>query len=71
MFTSYTGLPAGVEEVELIERARQRAAFEASLPPINGADPQSFIIRRKMMEEQELREHDYRAEQIKKYVYHI
>jgi hypothetical protein len=62
----FIGLPARVEDVDLAERARQRAAFEASLPPINGADPQSFITRRKMMEEQELREHDFRAEHIKK-----
>ena len=34
------GLPASMEEVEMIERARDRKAFEASLPPMS--DPASF-----------------------------
>jgi hypothetical protein len=46
------GLPAGLAEVEMIERARAKRAFEASLPPIDGDDPKSFAIRRKLMAEQ-------------------
>eukprot|EP00741_Cyanophora_paradoxa_P003327 tig00000692_g3233.t1 len=48
------GLPAGMAEVEMIERMRAKRAFEASLPPIT--DEASLEMRRRMMEEQELRE---------------
>jgi len=47
-------LPAGLREVEMIERARQKRAFEASLPPIT--DEVSLALRRKMTSEQEIRE---------------
>eukprot|EP00736_Rhodelphis_marinus_P005056 Rmarinus@m.3830 len=58
------GLPAGLPEVEMIERARAKRAFEASLPPLN--DPAAFQLRRQMMEEQELAEWREREEEIEK-----
>ena len=56
-----TGLPAGLAEVKMIERARQKRQFEASLPPIT--DEASLLLRRKMMSEQELREWNVREEE--------
>jgi len=56
------GLPAGLTEVQMIERARQKREFEASLPPIT--DEASLNLRRKMMGEQELREWNVREEEI-------
>ena len=46
------GLPAGVAEVEMIERARKRRAFEASLPDI-AEDPEKW---KSMMERQQMEE---------------
>ncbi len=46
------GLPAGVAEVEMIERARKRRAFEASLPDIS-EDPERW---KAMMEKQQMEE---------------
>jgi hypothetical protein len=46
------GLPAGVAEIEMIERARKRRAFEASLPDIT-EDPDTW---RQMMEMQQMEE---------------
>ena len=56
------GLPAGLAEVEMIERMRQKRAFEQSLPPIT--DEASFELRRRMMEEQELLEWAEREKEI-------
>jgi hypothetical protein len=56
------GLPAGAAEVEMIERARAKRAFEQSLPPTT--DEASFQIRRRMMEEQETREWKAREAEI-------
>jgi len=56
------GLPAGLNEVKMIERARQKRDFEASLPPMT--DEVSLTLRRKMMGEQELRDWNVREEQI-------
>ena len=56
------GLPAGLHEVRMIERAREKRAFEASLPPMT--DEVSLALRRKMMSEQEMREWNVREEQI-------
>jgi len=58
------GLPAGLAEVEMIERARQKRDFEAALPPIT--DEASFELRKKMMEEQELKEWAHREAEIDK-----
>jgi len=56
------GLPVGLREVHLIERARQKKAFESSLPPLT--DEASFELRKKMMEAQERREHADREAEI-------
>lgn len=58
------GLPAGLAEVEMIERARQKRDFEAALPPIT--DEASFEMRKKMMEDQELKEWAHREAEIDK-----
>jgi hypothetical protein len=56
------GLPAGVAEVEMIERARDKRAWEASLPPLT--DPEQFQKRRIMMEAREKHEWQLREKQI-------
>jgi hypothetical protein len=43
------GLPAGMAELDMIERARVKRVWEASLPLVT--DPTSFARRLKMMEE--------------------
>lgn len=48
------GLPAGLAELEMIERARAKRAWEANLPPVT--DEKSFQRQMKMMEEMELAE---------------
>eukprot|EP01048_Picozoa_sp_COSAG05_P018739 COSAG05_NODE_2796_length_2628_cov_1.641360_1_plen_625_part_00 len=58
------GLPAGLAEIEMIERARAKRAFEASLPTLDGDDPKSFEVRRKLMAEQELKEWAEREKEI-------
>ena len=58
------GLPAGLAEVEMIERARAKRAWEATLPPLN--DLSQLDKRRKMMEEQERKEWAFREGEIKK-----
>ena len=61
--THESGLPAGLNEVQMIERARAKREFEASLPPMT--DEASLELRRIMMSEQELRDWTVREEQIK------
>ena len=56
--THGAGLPAGLAEVQMIERARQKREFEATLPPLT--DEASLALRKKMMGEQELREWNVR-----------
>jgi len=56
------GLPAGVAEVQMIERARDKRAWEASLPPLT--DPEQFNKRRIMMEAREKHEWKLREKQI-------
>lgn len=58
------GLPAGLAEVELIDRARARRSWEESLPPLN--DVSQLDKRRRMMEEMERKEWVYREEEIQK-----
>ena len=58
------GLPAALPEVIMIERMREKRAFEASMPPLN--DVSQREKRRKMMDELELREWSYREEEIAK-----
>ncbi|EGD83678.1 hypothetical protein PTSG_04284 [Salpingoeca rosetta] len=56
------GLPAGLAEVEMIERARERRAWESQLPPAD--DAYRSVERARAMEEQELREWKHREDQI-------
>lgn len=56
------GLPAGLAEVEMIERAREKRAWEATLPPLS--DASQLEKRRKMMEEQERKEWAFREHEI-------
>ncbi|XP_053561762.1 cilia- and flagella-associated protein 91 [Bombina bombina] len=58
------GLPAGLAEVEMIERAREKRAWEATLPPLN--DISQLEKRRKMMDEQERKEWAFREQEIVK-----
>ena len=59
------GLPASIEDLEQIELAMEKNWFDLAMPPIS--DESSFILRRKLMEEQELREWKKKEDQIKKY----
>ncbi|XP_071428216.1 cilia- and flagella-associated protein 91 [Pithys albifrons albifrons] len=58
------GLPAGLEEVEMIDRAREKRAWEASLPPMD--TPSNTAKRLKMMEEMERKEWAFREQEIEK-----
>lgn len=58
------GLPAGLAEVEMIERARAKREWEATLPPLG--DPEQKEKRRRMMEEQERKEWAFREKEIQK-----
>ncbi|XP_051564471.1 cilia- and flagella-associated protein 91 [Myxocyprinus asiaticus] len=58
------GLPAGLAEVEMIERARMKRAWEATLPPLD--DLTQLDKRRRMMEEMERKEWAFREEDIEK-----
>lgn len=63
-FPSERGLPASIEEVEMIERARARQVWEARLPALN--DPNLLRKRRRMMEEMEAKEWAFREGKIQK-----
>ncbi|XP_077202407.1 cilia- and flagella-associated protein 91 isoform X2 [Paroedura picta] len=56
------GLPATQAEVEVIERAREKRAWEATLPPLS--DAAHIAKRRRMMEEMERKEWAFREEEI-------
>uniref|UniRef100_UPI0037E92459 cilia- and flagella-associated protein 91 n=1 Tax=Semicossyphus pulcher TaxID=241346 RepID=UPI0037E92459 len=58
------GLPAGLAEVEMIQRARDKRAWEASLPPLD--DLGQLDKRRRMMEEMEAKEWAFREGEIRK-----
>ncbi|MED6265436.1 hypothetical protein CHARACLAT_025445 [Characodon lateralis] len=58
------GLPAGLAEVEMIERARAKRVWEASLPPLH--DLSQLDKRRRMMEEMEAKEWAFREGEIQK-----
>jgi len=58
------GLPASMAEMDLIEQMREKRAFENALPPTS--DEACFSLRRKLMEEQEVREWNKREEDIKR-----
>lgn len=57
------GLPASMAEMDLIDGMRQKRAFENALPPTS--DEACFTLRRKLMEEQEVREWAKREDHIK------
>nr|XP_020465219.1 protein MAATS1 [Monopterus albus]XP_020465222.1 protein MAATS1 [Monopterus albus] len=58
------GLPAGLAEVEMIKRARDKRVWEASLPPLH--DLNQLDKRRRMMEEMEAKEWAFREGEIQK-----
>ncbi|XP_072253015.1 cilia- and flagella-associated protein 91 [Leuresthes tenuis] len=58
------GLPAGLAEVEMIQRARAKRAWEASLPPLH--DLSQIDKRRRMMEEMGAKEWAFRDGEIQK-----
>ncbi|NWX21118.1 CFA91 protein, partial [Aegotheles bennettii] len=58
------GLPAGLTEVEMIERAREKRAWEATLPAMDSAS--QIAKRRKMMEDMERKEWAFREQEIEK-----
>ncbi|KAM9341994.1 cilia- and flagella-associated protein 91 [Pholidichthys leucotaenia] len=58
------GLPAGLSEVEMIERGRAKRVWEASLPPLE--DVSQLDKRRHMMEEMEAKEWAFREGEIQK-----
>lgn len=57
------GLPAGLEEVQLIQKLREKRAFEASLP--TGTDEASLQQRKRMLEQRELQEWATREEEMR------
>ncbi|XP_063999438.1 cilia- and flagella-associated protein 91 isoform X2 [Pogoniulus pusillus] len=58
------GLPAGLAEVEMIERAREKRAWEATLPAMDSAS--NIAKRRKMMDHMERKEWAFREQEIEK-----
>ncbi|KAM3608193.1 uncharacterized protein V6R79_020656 [Siganus canaliculatus] len=58
------GLPAGLAEVEMIQRARAKRAWEATLPPLQ--DLSQMDKRRRMMEEMEAKEWAFRDAEIQR-----
>ena len=58
------GLPATMDEMEYIKIQREKISFENALPPTS--DESSFLLRRKLMEEQEIKEWNKRETEIKK-----
>ncbi|XP_068877186.1 cilia- and flagella-associated protein 91 isoform X3 [Aphelocoma coerulescens] len=58
------GLPAGQAEIEIIDRIREKRAWEAALPPMDS--PSNIAKRLKMMEAMERKEWAYREEEIDK-----
>ncbi|XP_049680191.1 cilia- and flagella-associated protein 91 [Accipiter gentilis] len=58
------GLPAGLAEVEMIERAREKRAWEATLPTMDNAS--QIMKRRKMMDDMERKEWAFREQEIEK-----
>lgn len=57
------GLPASLDEINMIHRMREKREFEESLPPIT--DEASFQLRKKLLEERELKEWAIREEEMK------
>ena len=64
MYILGRGLPAGLAEVEMIERARAKRAWEATLPPLT--DTSQLEKRKRMMDEMETKEWGLREQEIEK-----
>jgi len=60
--TYENGLPLGRKEIEMIEYARAKRDMESNLPPFT--DEASLLLRKKIMEQQEMREFQLREEEI-------
>lgn len=60
--THHEGLPIGKKELEMIAQARQKQEFERNLPPYT--DAASLVLRKRLMEEQEMREFLHRESEI-------
>lgn len=58
------GLPVRLAEIEMIERARTKRAWEADLPKV--VDNATFEKRLKMMEKMEMMEWKEREDEIKR-----
>ncbi|CAH8637797.1 unnamed protein product [Dicrocoelium dendriticum] len=60
------GLPAGLHDVEMIERARERRLIEIKLEPFSeiAGDPKRVAKRRKLLQDMELREWHYREREV-------
>ncbi|KAF6769497.1 hypothetical protein AHF37_12430 [Paragonimus kellicotti] len=60
------GLPAGLHDVEMIERARERRQIEANLEPFGeiANNPRKVAKRRKILQQLELREWHYREREV-------
>ena len=59
-----SGLPASMAEMEVIENMREKRYFDDALPPTS--DEACFILRRKLMNDQEYRQLKNREEEIKR-----
>ena len=62
--TYENGLPLGKKEIEMIEYARAKRDMESNLPPFT--DEASLLLRKKLMEKQEMREFKLRENEIDK-----
>lgn len=60
------GLPASIDELDSIEQNREKVWFDNGLPPIS--DEASFMLRRRLMEDQEVKEWNKKENEIKRYV---
>ncbi|CAM9386455.1 unnamed protein product, partial [Heterosigma akashiwo] len=60
--THENGLPVGMREVHMIEYAREKRRLEDALPPFT--DEASLLLRKKLMEVQEMREFDLRNQEM-------
>lgn len=60
--TYENGLPLGKSEIEMIEYARAKRDMETNLPPFT--DEASLVLRKKLMEQQEMREYRLREHEI-------
>jgi hypothetical protein len=60
--TYENGLPLGKSEIEMIEYARAKRDMEINLPPFT--DEASLVLRKKLMEHQEMKEYRLREHEI-------